>query len=58
MIPCLLLGLTVSCSTPGAIAPYIADDVCDASGDCDDDDACYVSGGACFTEYDAVCWTP
>jgi hypothetical protein len=25
-------------------------------GDCDDDDQCWASGGACFTDNDAACW--
>ena len=41
----------------GAIVPYIPDDMCDANGDCDDDNEC-TSGGACYDDLPRMvaCW--
>ena len=52
---CILLGTLVNCTTPGAIHPYLDGFVCDMSGDCDDDAACFASGGACYPD-DGACW--
>jgi|HubBroStandDraft_2_1064218.scaffolds.fasta_scaffold679021_2 hypothetical protein len=58
MIAYLLAGVMIFSHAPvsGAIVPYISDDVCDANGDCDDDNQCFAFGGACYTDFDAACW--